>query len=201
MPSPARQPKTKKTNNTMKTQSTIINGVDTEALGAVVQAINAHTEVAAFQFRASNRSIHGGLNRSEIKEFHGALQEHRGDQQAFVIENDEPPVLLGMDKAPNPVEYIVQALLGCMTTTTMYKAAAQGIEIESITSEVEGDLDLRGMFGLDPDVRCGFQEIRARLRIKTNGDQDKVRQLHRASPVFDTLARPVPIKVVVEFVD
>ena len=142
------------------------------------------------------------MNRSEIKEFYGAMQEHRTDNKpAFVVENDEPPVLLSKDKAPNPVEYVIQALLGCMTTTTTYKAAAQGIEIESIRSQIEGDLDVQGMLGLDPDVRPGFQELRAKLVIKTKGPRDLVRNLHKFSPVFDTQARPVPIKVEVMFED
>jgi uncharacterized OsmC-like protein len=183
------------------TATQIINGVDVAALESTVAAIKNKPEVGAFKFRAQNRSVSGGLNRSEIKEFHGALQEHRSGQAPFIVENDEPPVLLSRDQAPNPAEYIIQALLGCMTTTTIYKAAAQGIEIDSISSEIEGDLDLQGMLGLDPEVRAGFQELRARLRIKTKGDKEKLRLLHQSSPVFDTLARPVPIKVQVEFVD
>lgn len=183
------------------TQSTteLTNGVDTGALGKTVDAIQGNPAIAAFKFRAQNRLISGGLNRSEVQTFHGALQEHRTDQNPFVLYNDEPPVLLSADQAPNPVEYVIQALLGCMTTTTNYKAAAQGIEIESITSEIEGDLDLQGMLGLDPDVRPGFQELRATLRIKTRGPKEMVRDLYMGSPVYDTLARPVPIKVNVIF--
>lgn len=188
-------------NTTTAPTNPITNGVDTEALGQTVEAIVANPEIAAFQFRARNELVGGGLNRSEVKEFRGALQEHRTDKAPFVMHNDEPPVLLSGDQAPNPVEYVIQALLGCMTTTTNYKAAAQGIEIQSIRSEIEGDLDMRGLLGLDPDVRPGFQELRATLRIKTNGPRDKVRELYRSSPVFDTVSRPVPVKVNVVFED
>ena len=179
--------------------ATKVNGVDVDALMSTAKAIVANPEIAQFQFRARNHLVHGGLNRSEIKNFHGAQQEHRTEKGAFLVENDEPPVLLSADQAPNPVEYVIQALLGCMTTTTVYKAAAMGIEIDSIRSEVEGDLDLQGMFELDPDVRPGFQEIRAKLFIKSKGSQEKLTALHRSSPVFDTLARPVPLKVEVIF--
>ena len=183
------------------TTSQIINGVDTKALAETVKAIQAQPEIAKFEFRAKNQAVEGGFNRSEIKQFHGACQEHRTEGEGFVLENDEPPVLLSRDRAPNPVEYVINGLLGCMTTTTMYKAAAHGIEIESIRSEVEGDIDLHGMFGMDPDVRPGYQELRAKLVIKTKGPKDVVRSLHRFSPVYDTLARPVPIKVDVVFED
>ncbi len=179
----------------------VINGVDTRAMNQTVDAIRTDPALAQFKFRAKNRAILGGHNQSEVKEFYGAKQEHRTDKEPFILDNDEPPILLSGDTGPNPVEYVIQALLACMTTTTVYKAAAQGIEIESVRSEVEGDIDLRGMLGLDPKVRPGYQEIRATLRIKTKGPKDKVRDLHRFSPVYDTLARPVPIKVEIKFED
>jgi uncharacterized OsmC-like protein len=186
----------------MNTATQHVNGVDLDALTRTVTAIQAQPEAAQFKFRATNRYVHGGLNRSEIKQFYGAMQEHRTDTKApFVVENDEPPILLSKDQAPNPAEYVVQALLGCMTTTTVYKAAAQGIEIESIRSQIEGDIDVQGMLGLDSDVRPGFQEIRARLIIKTKGPRDTVRDLHTFSPIYDTLARPVPVRVEVVFED
>ncbi len=183
------------------TTDTILNGIDSDVLTQTIEAIKTNPEIAKFKFAASNRLVEGGLNRSEVKEFHGALQEHRTDKEAFVLYNDEPPVLLSEDKAPNPVEYVAQALLGCMTTQTNYRAASLGIEIESISSEVEGDIDLQGMMGLDPDVRSGYQELRATLRIKTKGPHDKLRELYKGSPVYDTLSRPVPIKVNVVFED
>jgi uncharacterized OsmC-like protein len=181
--------------STTPTPVTMLNGINPDALAQTVAAIQAQPELAQFQFRARNRLIGGGLNRSEIKTFHGAKQEHRTDSPGFVVDNDEPPVLLSQDQAPNPVEYVIHALLGCMTTTTVYKAAALGIEIESVRSEIEGDLDLQGMLGLDPSVRPGYQELRARLFIKTKDQRPELLELYRGSPVFDTLARPVPIKV------
>ncbi len=182
-------------------QQNVVNGVNIDNLKATVDAIAAQPELGRFEFRASNQAIEGGLNRTEVKTFHGAGQEHRTEAEPFVVLNDEPPVLLSQDRAPNPAEYLLHGLLGCMTTTTLYKAAAQGIEIDSITSEIEGDLDVQGMLGLDPNVRPGYQELRAVLRVKTKGDRDAVAKLHRYSPVFNTLAEPVPVKVRVEFVD
>ena len=68
---------------------------------------------------------------------------------------DEPPVLLGEDKGANPVEYVLAALSGCLTTTLAYHAAAQGIDIEGIESTFEGDLDLWG----EPDRGTGERPI------------------------------------------
>ena len=177
----------------------IVNGVDVDGIVNTVKAVTADPEIAKFRFRATNRLVEGGLNRTEIKEFHGAKQEHRTDKDAFVLHNDEPHVLLSQDKAPNPVEYVLHALLGCMTTTTTYHAAAKGIEIESIRSEIEGDLDLQGFLGMDPDIRPGYQGIRAKLVVKTKGSHDEVAALHKLSPVYDIVSRPVPVQVDVVF--
>lgn len=174
-----------------------VNGIDAQALRQTVDAIRSDPKLAQFQFRARNQLVEGALNRSEVGEFHGALTEHRRGVEPFVLHNDEPHVLLSKDQAPNPVEYVLQALLACMTTTTVYKAAAHGIEIEAIDSEIEGDIDLRGLLEIDPDVPPGFQEIRVTLRIKSKDPRPELQEFYRKSPVYDTLTRPIPVKVCV----
>jgi len=115
---------------------------------------------------------------------------------------DEPDALLGTDKGANPVEHLLHALASCVTTSTVYHAAARGIEVQRVESTVEGDLDLRGFLDLDPSVRNGFQNIRIKLRIKANATDDQMRELAqlgpRFSPVFDTVTRGVRVAVSAE---
>ena len=68
----------------------------------------------------------------------------------LVLDADEPPVLLGEDRGPNPVEYALSALSACMTTALVYHAAAKGYELEEVESRWEGDLNLKGFLGIDP---------------------------------------------------
>ncbi|HPU56030.1 MAG TPA: OsmC family protein, partial [Verrucomicrobiota bacterium] len=82
--------------------------------------------------------------------------------------------------------------------TLAYHAAGRGLDIESIESEYEGDIDLRGLLDIDPNVRSGYREIRVKFKVRGNIDEATVQELVRKSPVFDTLARPVTIKVQVE---
>ena len=86
------------------TPNIIVNGVDVTALGATVAAVQENPEIAKFQFRAKNKWLGGGHNRSEIKGFYGACQEDASRTEPFVLDNDEPPVLLGEDQGANPVE-------------------------------------------------------------------------------------------------
>ncbi len=173
------------------------NGVNVTKLGQTIEAIRQDPEIADFKFRARNRWDTGGHNQATIDGFYGACQEMR-HRQPFVFDADEPPVLLGEDNGANPVEFVLAGLSGCMTTTLAYHAASRGLELEEISSEFEGDIDLHGLLDLDPDVRSGYREIRVKFRVKGDADEETIRELVRKSPVYDTLAQPVRIKIDVE---
>ncbi|HEY8947856.1 MAG TPA: OsmC family protein [Rhizomicrobium sp.] len=183
---------------TTATQPKNLNGVNVAALFDTIEAVKGDAAIAKFNFRVTNTWLGGEKNRSKIKEFTGALSEHRADGQPFVFDNGEAPVLLGEDKAPNPVEWLLHALIGCMTTTTAYHAAARNIAVEAIDSRIDGDIDLRGFLGLSEDVRKGYSAIRVRMRVKTKASPATIKALTAMSPVFDTVSRSVPVSVDVE---
>jgi len=176
----------------------IVNGVNVTALFETIEAVKGNAEIAKFNFRAKNTWMGGDRNRSTIKEFTGALSEHRTGVQAFIADNGEPEVLLGDDAAPNPVEWLLHALIGCMTTTTAYHAASRNIAIEAIDSDIDGDLDLRGFLGLSADVRKGYQAIRVNMRVKTKALPETIKALTQMSPVFDVVSKSVPVTVSIE---
>jgi uncharacterized OsmC-like protein len=179
-------------------EMTIVNGVNVTALGEVIEAIKGEPKVAQFQFRARNRWINGGHNRSKIKGFYGACQEDETRTEPFVLDNAEPAVLLGEDQGANPVEYVLHALAGCMTTTMVYHAAARGINIESVESELEGDLDLHGFLCMDENVRKGYENVRITFKVKSDASPEELADLARISPVFDIVSNPVPVDVKVQ---
>lgn len=175
-----------------------VNGVDVGALVDTIAAIEGNPQIAKFNFRLSNRWHGGDKNRSVIKDFTGALGEQRTDGKVFNLENGEHQVLLGRDEAPNPVEFLLHALIGCMTTTTAYHSAARGITVEAIDSQIDGDLDLRGFLGLSPDVRKGYSAIRVSMRVKTKASAATIKEITGMSPVLDVVSRSVPVAVQVE---
>jgi uncharacterized OsmC-like protein len=174
---------------------TLTNGVNVTALGQTMDAIGADSGLAAFRFRAANAWIDGGHNRSQIGGFYGCHCEDERRTEPFVLDADEPPVLLGEDRGPNPVEFLLHALAACMTTSMVYHAAARGIAIDAVTSTFEGDLDLRGFLGLSDDVPRGYQAIRARFDVKSDADPETLRALAGYSPVYDVVSRSVPVTV------
>jgi uncharacterized OsmC-like protein len=178
-------------------KDTVRNGVNVTRLAGTIKAIGQQPELAQFKFRARNRWDTGGHNVATVDSFYGTCQE-MAHEEPFVMHADEPAVLLGQDQGANPVEFVLAGLSGCMTTTLAYHAAGRGLNIESIESEFEGDIDLHGLLDLDPAVRSGYREIRVKFRVKGDADEATIHELLRKSPVFDTLANPVRIKIDVE---
>jgi uncharacterized OsmC-like protein len=115
-----------------------------------------------------------------------------------MIDNGEPPVLLGRDEGANPVEHLLSALMGCMTTTLAYHAASRGIEIKAIDTESDGDIDVRGFLGLSDKIRKGYQNIRVRMRVKSDATPETLAELAKFSPVYDVVSKSVPVDVVIE---
>jgi len=180
---------------TMNDCSTMVNGVDVKKMGETIDTIKSKPEMADFHFRVTNKWMRGGHNQFTIKEFSQAGRMDTIRTKEFIMDSDEPPALLGKDIGPNPVEYVLGALSGCMTTSLAYHAAAEGYKIESIESEHEGDIDLHGFLGLKDNVRKGYKNIKVTFKVKGDIPQDKVRELVMRSPVLDVITNPVPVTI------
>ena len=176
----------------------VVNGVNVTNLFGAINAITDNPNISKFNFRAKGQWINGGHNQTVINEFDGACQTHTRSQP-FVFDKDEPPVLLGKDLGANPVEYALAALNGCLTTTLIYHAAAQGIKIEKVESTLSGDLDIQGLLGMSEKVRNGYEKIKVTFRVKADASEEKIKELvdlaQKRSPVFDIISRPTPVEV------
>ena len=183
------------------TENKGLNGVDVDKLFETINAVKNAPVIAKFKFRANNKWIKGGHNRTTIKNFYGTQKDHV-HYKPFELDADEPPLLLGEDNGPNPVEYALTALAACVTTSIVYHAAAKGIKLNAVESRLEGDIDLRGFLGLSKDVPRGYKEIRMYFKIDADVSDEKLQELVQLgptySPVFDTITRAVPVSVQLE---
>ena len=179
----------------------IINGVAVDDLFITIDAIKTTPDIAKFKFRVRNQWLDGSQNKSTVNAFYGAGQ-NLSRSKPFVLQADEPSVLLGKDAAANPVEHLLHALASCLTTSMVYHAAARGIQIEEVESSLEGDIDLHGFLDLDRNVRKGYQGIRVRFKIKADVPEEQLQEIVQLgpgySPVFDSLTNGVPILVKAE---
>ncbi|MGA9168553.1 MAG: OsmC family protein [Nitrososphaeraceae archaeon] len=51
----------------------------------------------------------------------------------------------------------MSSLGACITQTIVAHATARGINLDSITIDLEGNIDLRGFTGISSDIRPGAQ--------------------------------------------
>jgi uncharacterized OsmC-like protein len=178
-----------------------VNGINVDQLVNTIEDIKKKPEIAKFKFRATNQWLGGTHNRATVKDFYGPGQED-ASRQPMVFDMDEPPVLCGNNKGANPVEYLLVALSGCLTTAMVAHAAARGIAIKKIESRYEGDIDLRGLLGISEDVKVGYENIRVFFKIDADiSDEQKeelVRMAQKYSPVFNTIANPTAVAVQLE---
>jgi len=182
---------------TTQTQNKIVNDVNITQLGETIHNVRQDPQLAAFKARAKNKWISGTFNKITIDDYYLAKEEQK-HKQSFQINADEPPILLGQDRGANPVEILLGALSGCMTTTLAVYSAVQDLKVESIQSEYEGDLDLQGFLGIREDVNTGYNEIRVKFKVKGDATEEQIREMVKKSPVYDTLIRPIKIKINVE---
>ena len=187
------------------TETTMVrNGIDVEALMATIDHVQADEEAGRFTFRASSSWVDGTHNVGKVHPFSHAGSEDGSRAEPFHLEGDEPPVLLGTNRGPNAVELVLQALGFCYAVGYVANAAAQGIEVDRMEYDVEGDLDVRPFLGQE-GPRPGFTDIRVTARVSSpNATEEQLRSLceyvQSTSPVRDVLANPVPVTTALEVV-
>ena len=185
---------------TTTTSSTPIrNGIDTAQVYGTLDVLKAQPEAARFEFRVRNRWIDGTHSRSTIHGFWGAGAEDVSRTEPFVVDAGEPPVLFGQNEAPNPAEYLLHALAGCLTLTIVNVAAARKVELHEVSSSLTGVLDARGATGIDDAYRNGFERIEIAFSIRGDASPEKLREIvDRAlarSVVYDMITNGVPVNV------
>ncbi len=184
---------------TIEQQAGVLNGLNIDQLFQTIDAVKEEPSLAHFEFRAKNQWINGGENRSTIQDFYGVGAEDESREKPFVLTNGEPPVLLGNNEGANPVEFLLHALAGCLTTTIVLHAAARGIRIQELSTDLKGTIDAQGVLGLDDTVPVGYKQINLRIHIKADCSDDELDDLlsfaKKHSPVCNTVCRPVPVTV------
>ncbi|MGZ2259426.1 OsmC family protein [Roseobacter sp. A03A-229] len=185
---------------TDQANATVDNGVNVAAILEARTALEAAPEAAQFTWRASCEWIEGVHSRSTIDGFYG-LGEEQKHTRTFTIDADHPPQFAGPDDGPTPVEIVLSGLASCLTAGVASVAQNREIQLRSVKAKVEGDMDIAGILGIDPDVRNGFSSIRVSFDIDADATKDEiaalVAQSQKRSAVFDILTNPSAVHVTV----
>jgi uncharacterized OsmC-like protein len=178
-----------------------VNEINVDKLADCKEDMRKNPELGKYTFRAKNKWLGGAHCKSTIKDFCACGEEvHR--KKELKLEGDEPKELLGHNHGPNATEALLHALGACLNASFIYHASEEGIEIDELEFELEGDLDLNGFMGTDENVPPNFQQIRVKCKVKADASKETLQELcqyaQKRSPVFNSVTRPVPVQVALE---
>jgi uncharacterized OsmC-like protein len=180
------------------TDSPVDNGVNVAALLGAREALSATPEAAQFTWRASCTWRSGTHSRSTVDGFSGlgAEQQHRS---TYEFDVDHPECFASEDNGATPVEFVLVGLVGCLTAGVASVAQFRGIQLRSVTATIEGEMNILGILGADPDARNGFEAVTVRFNIDADAPRDDlealVAQSQKRSAVFDIVTNPTRVLV------
>ncbi|HEV8063493.1 MAG TPA: OsmC family protein [Acidimicrobiales bacterium] len=180
------------------TQTPVNNGVNVEALLGARVALTDAPAAANFTWRASCQWQNGTHSRSTVEGFFGLGDEQR-HRTTYSFDADHPEVFASEDNGATPVELVLVALASCLTAGVAAVAQNRQIQLRSVAATIEGGMDVRGILGMDSDIRNGFSDIKVTYKIDADASPDDVKALvaqsQKRSAVFDIVTNPTNVTV------
>lgn len=180
------------------TDTPVDNGVNVAALLGAREALSQAPQAASFTWRATCEWQNGTHSRSLVEGFFG-LGEEQHHRTRYSFDTDHPEIFASADKGATPVEYILVGLAGCLTAGVAAVAQNRGIQLHRVAATVEADMDVRGILGVDSDVRNGFSRVRVAYDIDAAASHDDIEALvaqsQKRSAVYDIITNPTTVSV------
>src|SRR5207248_7673165 len=180
---------------TKTAEPTVVNGIDVDDLFALIEGVKRDAAKGKTNWRVTTTWQGQTRSRAQVESF-----TIGGDRvpRRFSIDIDEPRELGGTNRFANPQEHLLAALNACMTVGYVAQCAVRGITLESLEIQTDGEIDLRGLLGIDPTVPPGYENLTYVVRIKGNGTKEQFAEIHEAvmatSPNFYNVSQAVTLK-------
>ena len=153
-----------------------------EIVSRRIEFFRKKPESAIYRPKVSSKHVRGLYTETKVRE--------------HTVMSDYGEAAGGTNMAPNPIELLLSAMAACIEAAFYEFALHEGFTIHSLSLDVEGTLDLRGLFMID-DVPAGFRDVRYIFTIESPDDEDRIRALAAKvishCPVVDSLTRPTPL--------
>jgi uncharacterized OsmC-like protein len=180
------------------TDTPINNGVNVDALLGAREAMTGMPAAAAFTWRAGSEWVNGTHTKTTVEKFFG-VGEEQSHREAFVLDTDHPEIFASQDNGVTPTEMVLVGLAGCLTAGIASVAQHRGIQLNSVTANIEAPMDLQGILGIDADVRNGFSGITVSYAIDADASREEIEavvaQSQKRSAVYDIITNPTAVTV------
>jgi uncharacterized OsmC-like protein len=174
------------------------NGVNVEHLLGARTALTDAPEAAEFTWRATTEWVRGTRTQTTIEDYSGLGEKH-SHKAEFSYTGDHPEVFAAEDNGPTPVEFVLVGLSTCLTAGLAAVAQNRNIQLNSVKASIEGDMNILGILGADPEVRNGFNDIRVHFDIDADASPAEIEALvaqsQKRSAVFDVVTNPSNVSV------
>ena len=178
--------------------SSVNNGVNVQALLDAREALKGAPGATKFTWKASSKWKNGTHSRTTIQKFHGLGQEQSHKTETS-FEADHPEIFASEDRGITPIEYVLVGLASCLTAGIAAVAQNRGVQLNSVESQLEGKMDIRGILGMDSDVRNGYDDVKVTFKIDADAPRKEIEaivaQSQKRSAVYDIISNPVNVTV------
>jgi uncharacterized OsmC-like protein len=173
----------------------VVNGINVDALTALLDRVKQDASQGKTTWRVTTTWQGQTRSRAEVSGFAIGGKEV---PRRFSFDIDEPYELGGSNAFANPQEYLLAALNACMTVGYVAQCALRGLTLKQLEIETEGEIDLRGFLGIDPNAPPGYKSLSYTVRLRGDGTQEQFAEIHAAvmatSPNFYNVANAVALK-------
>ena len=178
--------------------TTVNNGVNVQALLDAREALKGAPEATKFTWRASCKWQDGTYSTTNVQGFFGLGEEQKHKTETS-FEADHPEIFASEDRGITPIEYVLVGLASCLTAGVAAVAQNRGVQLRSVQSTLEGKMDIRGILGMDSDVRNGYDDIKVTFKIDADAPKQEIEaivaQSQKRSAVYDVITNPVNVTV------
>ena len=179
-------------------ETIVNNGVNVAALLAAREALKGAPQAAKFNWRASCKWQNGTHSQTKIQNYFGLGEEQR-HRTEFSFEADHPEIFASEDLGATPIEFVLVGLASCLTAGVAAVAQNRGIQLRSVEAKLEGSMDIRGILGIDSDVRNGYDDIKVTFHIDADAPRKDIEaivaQSQKRSAVYDVITNPTNVTV------
>ena len=128
-----------------------------------------------------------------------APMQIEAETRNFTMKIDEREQMQGDDEAPNPIEYQLASLAGCLNVVGTYIAKKEQLDIKNKQFNVEAEINPEGFKNNSNNIKPGLKQIKVNVKVQTTEEEPKIQEwlkkVEEQCPITDTLKSKTSIDI------